>query len=67
MANIQIPSWATLRRTEEVGGITYLGYSALEESEDSDKWTVSKINELSIVTIEYAEGSWADRAILTYR
>ncbi len=54
-----------VRRYEEIGDYTYIGASTIGRSEDSEEWTITRVDSASGV-IEYATGSWTDRATLTY-
>ena len=52
---------------EVVGDITYIGLSTIGTSEAVEKWIVKKIEVVGDLTsITFGEGSWADRATLTY-
>lgn len=66
--NFFVPSGYTVKKTEELTDIEYVGYSLIEETTSSEKWVVLRITtDGNIQTFEYAEGSWDNRASLTYK
>ena len=67
MAEFTIPTGYTLRKTKDVGDITYLGYSEIEEP-TSGKWVVKKIEIVADETnFSYGEGSFDDYLTLDYK
>lgn len=62
-----IPNTYSARRVEEIGVVTYVGYSNLGTLEADSLWTIKKISCNAITTIELGSGAWDDRLTITYR
>jgi len=65
--NFTIPQGYTVRKSETVNDITYIGYSEIG-TDDDGAWVVMRLSiSGGVSAMEFGEGKWTDRATLTYK